>query len=286
MSIWESDYQYLIDDLDIDTADHWTDWDWKKVMPMISYEFARLEEYRDRIIVAFRLYNLIGLEHLRRELGGVSKNARILDAGGGTGRKAIPLAREGFNNITVLDHAEGWLRLAEEKAESAGVSDRLKIVKGDILDMSDFPDNSFDHVFSMGGAVVYCGNPGRALKEMARILKPGGKMIADGIHNTLGAMHLFAINGDLESLEKAAVNNSQHSGIVSMLPEELEKDASAAGFCNIRVLSECIFTPDDSIRTGTDTKRWEQIVIDLEMKHCNDPRFLGAGGLMVTGERE
>jgi len=286
MSISESDYQYLIEDLDVDTSGHWLDWDWKKVMPKTGYEFARLEEYRDRVIVAYRLYNLIGLEHLRRELRDVPKNARILDAGGGTGRKAIPLAMEGFDNITILDKAKGWLRLAMEEAKSAAVSDRLKFVKGDILNMSNIPDESFDHVFAMGGVVSYSDNPRLALNEMARILKTGGKLIADGIHNTLGTMHYLAINGDLESLEKVVMNKEKHPGIAGILPGELEKYTASAGFCNIRILSEHIFTPDDSIRIGSDTEKWENIVIELEMKYCNDPRFLGAGGLMVMGEKK
>ncbi|MCP4592868.1 MAG: hypothetical protein GY842_19200, partial [bacterium] len=105
MSHNEEDYAYLLDGLSVDTSGCWTEWDWKQAGAWESYDFARLEEYRDAVVVAYRLYNRIGLEHVRRMLDGAPHDARLLDAGGGTGRKAIPLALDGFTNITMLDVA-------------------------------------------------------------------------------------------------------------------------------------------------------------------------------------
>ena len=114
----ESDYAALLQGLEVDTSGHWREWDWRRVGSFTTYDHARLQEYRDSVVVAYRLYNRIGLEHLRRMLAGASHDVRLLDAGGGTGRKAIPLAQEGFTDITVLDHAPEWLRLADEKARA------------------------------------------------------------------------------------------------------------------------------------------------------------------------
>ncbi len=146
---FEKTCAHLIKDLYIDVSGHWTEWDWQSVGAFSTYEHARLQEYRDSVIVAYRLYNRIGLEHLRRLLHA----ARLLDVGGGTGRKAIPLAQQGFEHITVLDHAPEWLRLADEKANQANVRHRLKLLEGDVRHMQALDDGSFDYVFALGGVL-------------------------------------------------------------------------------------------------------------------------------------
>jgi len=281
----ERAYAHLIEGLSVDTSGHWMQWEWDRTSPWTSYNRARLEEYRDSVIVAYRFYNRIGLEHIRQMLAAVPHDARLLDAGGGTGRKAIPLAQDGFTDITVLDIAPEWLRLADEKARKAGVRDRLKLVEGDILNMDDFEDDSFDHVFAAGGVVSYCGNPQKALCEMARVLKPGGELLADGIHGRLGSMRYAARFGNLEALEELAHPSDVPLRTPALLPEELEDLAHQAGLTDVRVGAEFIFQPDDELRIGPETERWEKIILELEMRYYDDPRFLGTAGLMLRATK-
>lgn len=281
----EASYAHLLEGLTVDTSRHWIEWGWKQVAPMTSYDHARLEEYRDSVIVAYRLYNRIGLEHLKRLLADVSCDVKILDAGGGTGRKAIPLAGEGFKHITILDHAPEWLWLAEEKAKAAGLLEKLEFGVGDVCAMPQVEDESFDYVFAMGGVVSYCGDPAAALKEMSRVLKRGGKLVADGIHNRLGSLHLLSRMGNLESLEEMAYNPEGQSRIATLMPEELEEMSVAAGLEKAKAWSEFMFLPDEGIRIGKDTERWERVVLGLEMEYYDDPRFLGTGMLMLYAEK-
>jgi ubiquinone/menaquinone biosynthesis C-methylase UbiE len=195
------------------------------------------------------------------------------------------LAEAGFECITILDHAPEWLRLAEEKAKAAGVLDRLEIVVGDVRDMPQMADESFDYVFAMGGVVSYSGGPAATLKEMSRVLKRGGRLVADGIHGRLGSLHLLSHMGDLTSLEEMAYKPEAKGWIAVLMPEELEKMALDAGLEKVKVWSEFMFLPDDNIRIGEDTERWERVVLELEMEHYDDPRFLGAGMLMLFAEK-
>jgi ubiquinone/menaquinone biosynthesis C-methylase UbiE len=281
----ESAYTHLIEGLSVDTSGHWAQWEWDRVRPWTSYDMARLEEYRDSVIVAYRLYNRIGLEHIRQMLAAAPHNAKLLDAGGGTGRKAIPLAQDGFTDITILDIAPEWMRLADEKARKAGVRDKLKLVEGNILDMRDFADGSFDYVFAMGGVVSDCGDSQKAVCEMARVLKLGGELLADGIHSRFLSMHYAARLGNLDALEELAhpPDVPQHSSV--LLPEELEELAHQAGLTDVRVGAEYIFEPDNEIRIGPDTERWEKVLLELEMRYYNDPRFLGTAGLMLRATK-
>ncbi len=280
----------LLADLDVDVAGHWSTWGWNK-FPIKSYEFAKLEEYRDRTVLAYHMYNRIGLEHVNRILQDAPKDCLILDAGGGTGRKAIPLALAGYSNITLLDWAPGWLQLAKEKAEIAEVTSSIKFCEDDIRTMDSLPDNSFDYVISMGGAAFYCGSTANALKAMSRVLKPGGTLIADGIHGRLGSLHLLPQLGQLEALEKlVAVRETPRELKAStnnpgLFPEELEAYGKEAGLTNVRVGSEFVFSPKDTLLVDDKLPRWEKVVLELEMTYWSDPRFLGFSGLMIIGEK-
>ena len=280
----ELELQYLLEGLDVDVSGHWSTWGFSK-FPIKSYEFAKLEEYRDRVVLAYHLYNLIGLEHARRLLANAPKDARILDAGGGTGRKAIPLALDGFTNIHVVDLAPAWLQLAKEKAAVAGLEDALTFSEGDILSLEKIEDNTYDFVISLGGPVSYCGSPAQALATLSRVLVPGGSLVADGIHGKLGCLRMTATSGQLKELEGLLgyVEDKKRSLIdcPGLFPEELEEMALKAGLSEIKVGSEFAFIPKDDIRVGDDLARWCKTVIDLEMTYVDDPRFLGAAGLVL-----
>jgi ubiquinone/menaquinone biosynthesis C-methylase UbiE len=282
----EDDYNDLLAGLSINTSGRWQEWDWEQAGPWTSYDFARLEEYRDAVIVAYRLYNRIGLEHVKRMLAKAPRTAKLLDAGGGTGRKAIPLAQTGFVDITVLDHAPGWLRLADEKARQVGVRERLTLLEGDIRDMRSCSTNQFDYVFALGGVVSYCGEPAQAISEMVRVLKPGGELLADGIHSRFGSIRFAARAGNWEAFEAFTNYHEKRGGHAVLHPEELETLARQTGLTHIRVWSEFLFDLDETIRVGAESERWEEAILELEMRYYDDPRFLGGTGLVLRATKE
>ena len=100
----------------------------------------------------------------------VPKNARILDAGAGTGLVGKILSEAGYRNLTAIDMSPGML----EEARSKGVYGELhRMVLGEKL---DFPDDSFDAVVSIG--VLTLGHaPARSLDELVRVTRPGGHVI-------------------------------------------------------------------------------------------------------------
>lgn len=92
--------------------------------------------------------------------------ARLLDAGGGTGAFAIPLAVLGYD-VTLLDPSDDWLDRARHNAASAGV--RLRLVSGSINDVSASL-RAFDAILCHT-VLMYVEDPGstlRALRSAAR----------------------------------------------------------------------------------------------------------------------
>lgn len=104
----------------------------------------------------------------------------ILDIGGGPGHYSIYYARLG-HPVTLLDLSGENVRFAKKKARQYGA--KLTALQGDALDLSRFPDAAFDVVFLMGPLYHLMNEESRqqALREAARVLKPGGYLFSSFI---------------------------------------------------------------------------------------------------------
>lgn len=101
-------------------------------------------------------------------------SGRILEAGTGKGHFAVALARLGYRLVS-FDLSEEQLPLAAENLASQGLSDRVELRQENGESLS-FPDASFDAVFSVN-MVHHLENPFQVLRELNRVLKPGGKLV-------------------------------------------------------------------------------------------------------------
>ena len=110
----------------------------------------------------------------------VRPGSTILDIGGGPGHYSIYYARRG-HPVTLLDLSGENVHFAKKKARQYGV--KLTALQGDALDLSRFPDAAFDTVFLMGPLYHLMNEESRrqALREAARVLKPGGVLFSSFI---------------------------------------------------------------------------------------------------------
>jgi len=100
----------------------------------------------------------------------VAKEARILDAGAGTGLMGEILVELGYQDLVAMDLSQGML----EEARKKNVYRELRqMVMGETL---DFATGSFDAVVSTG--VLTVGHaPASSLDELVRITRPGGHIV-------------------------------------------------------------------------------------------------------------
>lgn len=96
----------------------------------------------------------------------------VLEVGAGTGRYSIALAQEGYR-ITAVELAERNLDLLRRKARGLA---NLTACQGDAINLSRFPDDSFDLTLMLGPLYHLYDEAERdaALRESVRVTKPGG----------------------------------------------------------------------------------------------------------------
>jgi len=111
----------------------------------------------------------------------VPDNARkILDAGGGTGRYGLQLAKElRQSTVVVSDILDESLGIGRKIAAERSINN-VQFQKDDIL-FSSFSDNQFDVVLS-DAVIQHLPDYKKAVGEFARITKPGGRIII-GMNN-------------------------------------------------------------------------------------------------------
>jgi len=96
----------------------------------------------------------------------------ILDVATGTAGVAIALATRTAGNVTGVDLTESMLARGRERVSAAGLEHRVRL-QAARAEALPFPDASFDAV-SFTYLLRYVQDPAATLKELTRVLRPGG----------------------------------------------------------------------------------------------------------------
>lgn len=110
-----------------------------------------------------------------KQLAGLQPK-RLLDVATGTGDVAI-LASKMLrpDHITGVDISEGMLEFGRRKIDKLGLQQKITLAKGD-SEKLDFADASFDAI-TVAFGVRNFENLEQGLREMRRVLRPGGKVV-------------------------------------------------------------------------------------------------------------
>lgn len=126
-----------------------------------SYDDARTVVMRDLLLsVVSALTGESGREQLD-----------IIDAGGGTGGFAVPLAGPG-HRVTVIDPSPDSLAAAQRRAAEMGVS--LRAVQGDAADLVALAGAESADLVLCHSVLEYVDAPAAAMAAIAAVLRPGG----------------------------------------------------------------------------------------------------------------
>jgi demethylmenaquinone methyltransferase/2-methoxy-6-polyprenyl-1,4-benzoquinol methylase len=106
---------------------------------------------------------------------------RYLDVATGTADLALEVARQHPNvSVTALDFVREMIDAGVKKIEERNRSGRIAFVRGDALNLP-FPDDHFD-VAGIAFGIRNITNRTAALKEMKRVVVPGGQVMVLEMH--------------------------------------------------------------------------------------------------------
>ena len=138
--------------------------------------------------------------------GRENADIHILDIGAGTGRYSVPLAREGYDvsAVELVKHNLG--RLKQKDAS-------VKAYQGNAMNLKRFADEGFD-VTLLFGPMYHLHEAEeklRALKEAARVTKPGGRILVAYIMNEFSVRtYAFKDRHIMEALETGMLDEKFH----------------------------------------------------------------------------
>jgi SAM-dependent methyltransferase len=154
------------------------------------------------------------------EAVGLTSGTALFDAGCGSGL-ALQLATKGGAVGTGLDASAALIDIARGRVPSAD----LRVGE---LEELPYPDDSFD-VATAFNSVQYAGDPGRALSELARVVRPGG-LVAVATWGQPQNCQITAVLGAVLPLMPPPPPEAPHEGPFALSePGRLESFVSAAG---------------------------------------------------------
>lgn len=135
--------------------------------------------------------------------------------------------------LTGLEISPAMIRLAEKNTREYGLQDRVRYREGNALSMP-FDDESFTLAFS-NGSLHEWEDPGRVLKGIYRVLKPGGKMMVTDLRRDL-APDIFSL------MQESCRSEEIRAGFVTSVQaayrkDELEEILAPCGFSGVKVIA-------------------------------------------------
>lgn len=240
------------------------------------------------------------------EMAGVSKGHRVLDIAAGAGEQSITTAKKvgATGYVLATDISSNILEFAKQMAQQAGFNNiETKVMDGENLTIED---GTFDAVISRVG-LIYFPDQQKALKEMLRVLKPGGKVAAI-VYSTPEKNKFFSVPVSIiRNRAKLPPPLPGQPGPFSLGAEGIiEKTFSQAGFKNVRAelvnsplqlssAKECVLFEKESfgalhqmLSSLSDSEKesvWEEIERELQ-KFESGTGFIGPCEMVVAvGEK-
>ncbi len=209
---------------------------------------SQVQAMFDRIAHRYDLFNTV--TSLGRDKSWRKRTARLaaptpvehgLDAATGTGKLAVELLKRS-GRVTAFDFSHRMLRTATERNPRYIRSGRLRLLASDASAMS-FSNDSFECA-TVGFGLRNVEDPSACLREILRVLKPGGRLAVMELSRPRGGLQLLLYRvffktvmplvGQLLSGDRNAYRYLPTSVDHFASPQALADAMAAAGFSEVR----------------------------------------------------
>ena len=219
----------------------------------------------------------------------------VLDIGGGPGRYAIHLSKEGYS-VSLADISRNSIDLAQRKAQEEGVA-LAAVFHGDAVDLSQMPCSAYDAVLLMG-PFYHLLEPEartRAVQEARRMLTSGGVIFATFVTRYANIRYAAAKNPALLVDDKDYFFEVLETGVHDLPgyftkayfvhPNEVVPLMESAGFSTLRLMGcEGVAMGHEEMLNELSGDEWETWV-EFNYRLGQDPALFGASDhLLYVGQ--
>jgi len=237
-------------------------------------------------LLYFRVYDTVTWRYTEPYVPKDSE-AQVLDAAGGTGKWAIPIAKCG-PKVVLVDASDEMLKVAKKKTIQQNLQGQVTVQKGDIRKL-DFSDETFDMVFC-DHALCFIREQKEAVKELVRVLKTNHPIIISGQNRYVLSLSLIQ---DIDFAFKVLSNEAQFLmggslKVYSLSPDGFRHLLEENGIEIEKIIGKGVtmplIIPTRKYYTKDYTPEFLEKVLKIEFALCDKPDALAlAGHLQAVG---
>jgi ubiquinone/menaquinone biosynthesis C-methylase UbiE len=220
-------------------------------------------------------------------------HAPCADLGCGTGKWGLKLLKSGYA-VTFVDNAAAMIEQTRAKVQTMGPrASRATLLVADIIDLSAVESQSMLLCVAMGDPLSICSDAVAAVREMHRISRPGGVVIATA-DNKLAALDHFVERGNLDALEEfvrtgrtnwLTADQRERFELTTFTPATLRRAFESSGFEVLGVTGKPIVSVRQNKQLLQDSDAVERL-LRIENELTKDPASAGRSGhLQIVARR-
>jgi len=213
----------------------------------------------------------------------VPQGAKILDVGAGTGVYSMALAMDGYD-VHAIELVEHNIEVFRANLRESGAD--IPVEQGNAMDLSRFPDESFDAVLLFGPLYHLYSKEDKltVLREAKRVLKNNGHIFAAYCMNEATIIQ-YAFKGDgsnmIDCLAKGMMTAdykciSEPAEIFEMVRlEDIDELNREAGLHRVKIIASDLFTHYIQDRVDNFSNEVYRAYVNYHLAVCERPDLLG-----------
>jgi ubiquinone/menaquinone biosynthesis C-methylase UbiE len=247
-------------------------------------------QFSDEIL--WRMMVKLVLEPLR------TREIRLLDAGGGTGRwtkRVLDYLPQ--SKAVLVDISPEMLEVAQEKFKALGLTDRVTILEGDVHSLSQFENDSFDIVLCLHNVLSFVFDPGTVFSELHRVARIGAPILSV-MANRYHAYYFSIATGQIDEARRVRFENKVRFGSTCpdmhvFTPSILRELTRLAGASSTDVYGfpvtvypsieeTTLFGNSDSVKKTFGEGSMFDKIIDFELDACMHSEAASRGNMLLS----
>ena len=211
------------------------------------------------------------------------REGSALDAGCGHGVESVRMARRGLS-VTAVDISASLLRHARQRAQKAGLLDRITFVQVDITEPLPLPKESFDVCIALTGVISHTGDRHRdAIANLVACVRPGGLVVL-GVASYYGKIREYLSTSRIDEAEHVADTGFTHTVSDTFedycfTPQELVDILDALSCGTVAMFTAPTVGAYGYVGESDDVLRR---ALALEERFLGTPELLGAGEQLIA----